>query len=64
MSNPFFCWHNWGKWSDPVDGIMENTTHSMGYFRVIQMRQCERCGIAQTRKLPNMRSVKSLKEEK
>ena len=58
-----FCWHKWGKWSHPVNGIVEKTSHSIGYFRVIQMRICEKCGKAETRSLPNMRSADSLKEE-
>lgn len=58
-----FCWHKWARWSDPVNGIMEKTSHSTGYFRVIQMRVCEKCGLAQYHRLPKMRHIDSLKEE-
>lgn len=64
MNNPFFCWHKWGKWSSPVNGIMENSSHSIGYFNVVQLRECDKCGKAEYRKLPKMRSVDSLKQER
>ncbi len=60
----FACWHKWGKWSNPVNGILEKSSHSIGYFNVCQMRVCEKCGIAETRKLPNMRSLEELRKER
>lgn len=59
-----FCWHKWNKWSDPVNGIMEKTSHSTGYFRVVQMRICSKCGKAECRSLPKMRSIEELKKER
>lgn len=59
-----FCWHKWNKWSDPVNGIAENTSHSTGYFRVVQLRTCAKCGKAETRSIPKMRSIESLRNEK
>lgn len=32
------CWHKWGKYSDPVNGIASSLTASHGYFKVLQMR--------------------------
>lgn len=59
----FPCWHKWGKWSDPVNGIASTLTSSHGYFKVLQMRTCDKCGIAQIRPLGNMRSIDSLRDE-
>ncbi len=58
------CWHKWGKWSDPVNGIWEERISNTGYLAVAQMRVCEKCGIAQYHKLPKVRSIDKLKEEK
>ena len=57
------CWHKWGKYSDPVNGIASKLNTDSGYFRVLQMRVCEKCGLAQIRKLGNMRSIDSLRDE-
>ncbi len=54
MSNVFirtFCWHKWGKWSDPFTGtwthreVMGDETTSetiTGYMT--QRRMCDTCG--------------------
>lgn len=63
MTNPFFCWHKWGKWSPPHNGIFVPAASSIGYFHVCQLRECEKCGIASYRKLPKMRSLAELKKE-
>lgn len=63
-----FCWHRWGKWSDPTNGIYSPFGpmgySEVGYFAVAQMRICQKCGIAQHRTLPKVRSLESLKKEK
>ena len=38
-----FCWHKWGKWSDPID-----TMHD--YLKV-QSRRCEKCGLVEVEKV-------------
>lgn len=58
-----FCWHKWGKYSDPYNGIASTTNSSLGYFKVLQMRVCEKCGVATVRELGNMRSIDSLRSE-
>ena len=58
-----WCWHKWKKWSDPYNGIFADSDGSIGYFSVCQMRICEKCGIAQHRRLPKMRSLAELKKE-
>lgn len=55
-----WCWHKWEKWSDPVNGIGTTERSDTGYFKVLQMRVCEKCGIADVRQLPKMRSIESL----
>jgi len=57
------CWHKWAKWSDPVNGIGCPDSSSTGYFKVLQMRVCEKCGKAEVRMLPKMRSIASLCDE-
>ena len=59
----FPCWHKWGKYSDPVNGIASKVGVDHGYFKVLQMRICEKCGIAQIRNVGNMRSIDSLRNE-
>ena len=61
MSLP--CWHKWGKYSDPVNGIASTANSDVGYFKVLQMRVCEKCGVASVRNLGNMRSIDSLRDE-
>lgn len=58
-----FCWHKWNKWSDPTNGIY-GLTDQTGYFKVVQVRTCEKCGEAQVRKLPKWRHIASLKDER
>ena len=58
------CWHRWGKWSDPVNGIYAKLSDSIGYWRVFQMRVCEKCGIAKYRKLPHVRSLDELRRDR
>lgn len=57
------CWHRWGKWSSPTNGIFA-PTDSVGYFAVCQLRLCEKCGKADYRRLPRMRSLEELKGQK
>lgn len=57
------CWHKWKKWSDPYDGIFARTSFDAGYFHVCQIRKCEKCGKAEVRKLPAVRSVSELRKE-
>lgn len=66
MSNWYtpWCWHKWGRWSSPHNGVFEKSSHSMGYFSVCQLRECEKCGKAEFRRLPQMRSLDGLKEMK
>ncbi len=33
-----FCWHKWGKWSAPSQGIFTPSDGSIGYFSVCQLR--------------------------
>lgn len=63
MFNLPWCWHDFAKWNDPVNGIYAKSDHSIGYFGVCQMRTCNKCGLAQYRRLPKMRSLESLKSE-
>ena len=56
-----FCWH---KWSPAYDGIFAPLGDDHGYFAVCQMRECEKCGLAQVRKLPRIRSIAELKKER
>lgn len=58
-----FCWHLWQKWSDPHNGVFGDDT-GFGYFAVAQIRTCEKCGKAEVRKLPKMRSLSELKAQK
>lgn len=60
MNFPHF--HKWEKWSDPVNGIA-STNCDTGYFKVLQMRVCEKCGIAEVRNVGKMRSIESLRNE-
>ena len=61
------CWHRWGKWSDPTNGIYApfgaSGQDGVGYFAVAQIRICKKCGVARFRTLPKVRSLESLKEE-
>lgn len=58
-----FCWHNWNKWSDPHNGIFAPSDGSIGYFSVCQIRTCAKCGVAEYRRLPQMRSLAELKAQ-
>lgn len=65
MSNLFpWCWHKWGRWSSPSNGIFADMTYSVGHFSVCQLRECEKCGKAQYRKLPKVRRIAGLKDER
>jgi hypothetical protein len=55
-----FCFHNWGKWSHPINGIGSKTNYSYGWFQVSQMRICGKCGLAQVKRLPQLRSLDNL----
>jgi len=57
------CFHKWEKWSDPVNGVASTSNSDVGYFRVLQMRVCAKCGIAEVRDVGKMRSIESLKSE-
>ncbi len=57
------CWHKWEKWSDPVNGIASTTNSGFGYFKVMQMRVCAKCGVAAVRNVGSMRSIDSLRDE-
>ena len=59
----FPCFHKWEKWSDPVNGIASTANSDSGYFKVLQMRVCAKCGIAEVRNVGNMRSMESLRIE-
>jgi hypothetical protein len=61
--NLSFCWHKWAKWSDPVNGIGTTFGSDTGYFKVLQMRVCDKCGVAEIRNLPQMRSIDSLRRD-
>lgn len=58
-----FCWHKWEKWSHPVNGILAKSDANIGYFKVCQLRVCEKCGKAEYRALPQLRSLDKLKKE-
>lgn len=58
------CFHRWGKWSDPLNGIAAKTTSDYGYFKVLQMRVCDKCGIAVVRDVGEMRSINELNKRK
>lgn len=57
-----FCWHKWERWSNPHNGIFGGDG-SIGYFSVCQMRICEKCGKADYRRLPKMRSLDELRKD-
>ena len=57
------CWHKWDKWSDPVNGIASTHNSDTGYFKVLQMRVCSKCGIAEVRNIGKMRTIESLRVE-
>jgi hypothetical protein len=57
------CWHNWEKWSDPHNGIASKHNTDVGYFKVLQLRTCSKCGVAQVRDVGNMRTIDSLRKE-
>lgn len=59
-----WCWHKWGRWSAPHNGILAENDSSTGYFKVCQMRECEKCGLAEIRKLPKLRSLEELRRER
>ena len=56
-----FCWHKWEKWSNPYNGVW-GKSDSIGYFKVCQYRVCSKCGKASVRKIPELRTVDSLKK--
>lgn len=58
----FGCWHNWGKWSSPKNGILEKADTGIGYFKVVQMRECEKCGFAEIRRLPKLRHIDEIEK--
>lgn len=55
------CFHKWGKWSDPRETIMGND-NDVGFYAVAQIRICEKCGVAQYKRLPELRSIKGIKK--
>jgi hypothetical protein len=57
-------WHSWEKWTAPVNGIYCKSPDAIGYFQVCQRRVCEKCGIAEFRAVPQLRSVDDLKKER
>lgn len=59
-----WCWHKWEKWSRPFNGIYENVGYLNGSYGVMQMRECTKCGVMQTRRLPTLRSIDDLRKEK
>lgn len=59
-----FCWHKWNKWSDPHNGVGTDADGSVGWLAVMQLRTCAKCGVAQVRRLPKMRSIDSLRSER
>jgi hypothetical protein len=58
------CWHRWGKYSDPKNGIYAAHDGAIGYFAVCQMRVCEKCCKADVKRLPQLRSLDELRKEK
>jgi hypothetical protein len=56
------CFHSWEKWSDPVNGVA-STKCDTGYFKVLQLRVCKKCGVAEVRQIGQMRSIESLRDE-
>ena len=60
----FGCWHKWGKWSSPTNGILEKSGTQTGYFKTIQLRECEKCGLAEIRALPQLRHIEEFKKDK
>jgi len=56
-----FCYHKWQKWSDPRNAVMGNGG-GIGWLSVCQIRLCEKCGKAQYRKLPEVRSIDGIKD--
>ena len=57
------CWHSWDRWSSPVNGIY-GEHNDIGYFKVTQIRECKKCGVAEVRMLPKIRSIAELRSEK
>lgn len=58
------CWHRWGRWSSPHNGIFMKSESAIGYFAVCQLRECDKCGKAEYRRLPKVRSLDELKKER
>lgn len=59
-----FCWHKWGKWSPPENGIACDSPHGLEWFAVSQTRACGKCGVIQVRHIPNLRRLDSGKESR
>lgn len=57
------CFHKWEKWTDPVNGIGSTKDCDTGYFKVLQMRVCAKCGVAEVRHIGQMRSIDGLRNE-
>ena len=53
------CFHKWGKWSDPRETVM-GKGNGVGWLSVCQLRICAKCGKAQCRDLPEMRSIRGI----
>lgn len=58
------CCHTWGKWSKPSETVMAGSEFGMGWLAVIQERECEKCGVVQTRTLPKLRRLKSATKDR
>ena len=60
-----WCWHKWGKWSEPSETIMsDGSSYGMGFFAVIQERRCEKCGLYQVHRLPKIRRLKGATKDR
>jgi len=58
-----FCFHDWDKWTELTNAIMDNK-YGIGYYAPVQTRTCKKCGIVHWRKIPKIRSINSLKDDK
>lgn len=52
-----FCWHKWKKWGPLQETIASGSPGWGGYYAVVQMRECDKCGKIQAREVKDMRKV-------
>lgn len=58
-----FCWHRWSMWSDPRNTVLARDDDAIGACATAQYRSCLKCGKAQVRRLPRVRSMDGLETD-